>query len=66
MAVCPDFPPKFLEWFRKPGSVKVGPGADGNLVFQITDEAKARRARWNEFLEAHRKKRRSMKESQSN
>ncbi|MGA2832643.1 MAG: hypothetical protein ABSE55_06185 [Terracidiphilus sp.] len=56
MLVCPDFPPKFLEWFRKPGPVKVGPDADGNLVFQITDEALARKARWKENLDARRKK----------
>jgi hypothetical protein len=36
--------------------VKVGPDADGNLVFQITDEALARKARWKENLDARRKK----------
>ena len=64
-AVCPDVSPKLMEWIRKPGPVNVGPDVDGNLVFKRTAEAEARRARWNEFINAHREKRESSKNRSS-
>jgi hypothetical protein len=64
-AICPDVSPKLMEWIRKPGPVNVGPDADGNLVFKRTAEAEARRARWKEFIKAHREKRESSKKRSS-
>jgi hypothetical protein len=64
-AVCPDVSPKLMEWIRKPSPVNVGPDVDGNLVFKRTAGAEARRARWNEFIKAHREKRESSKNSSS-
>jgi hypothetical protein len=64
MLVCPDFPSEFLEWFSKPGPLMVVPDAEGSFVFQLTEEAKASKARMKEFLESRRQKRSSLKESQ--
>jgi len=64
-AVCPDVSPKLMEWIRQPGPVNVGPDVDGNPAFKRTAEAEARRARWNEFIKAHREKRESSKNRSS-
>jgi len=63
--VCPDVSPKLMEWIRQLGPVNVGPDVDGNPVFKRTAEAEARRARWNEFIKAHHKKRESSKNRSS-
>lgn len=55
--VCPEISPVLLEFMRRPGPVNVGPDSDGNLVFKVTPEAEARRARHKEFLKALREKR---------
>lgn len=63
--VCPDLSPRLVEFMKNPGPVKVGPDAHGDLVFQRSDEDEARRARWNEFIKAHREKRTTSKKAES-
>jgi len=58
--VCPDLSPKLVEFMRNPRPVKVGRNADGDLVFQRSDEAIAREsaaiARRKELRETRRAK----------
>jgi hypothetical protein len=55
--VCPDLSPKLVEFMKNPRPVKVGPDAHGDLIFQRSDEAEARRIRRDEFMRARRKER---------
>ncbi len=55
--VCPDLSPRLVEFMKNPSPVKVGPDANGDLVFQRSNEAIARDARRKELTEARRAKR---------
>ena len=55
--VCPDLSPRLLGFMKNPRPVKVGPDANGDLVFQRSDEAEARRIRFDEFIKTRRQKR---------
>jgi hypothetical protein len=61
--VCPDLSPKLVEFMKAPRPVKVGRNANGDLVFQRSDEAIAREnaaiARRKELTDARRAKRSS-------
>ena len=61
METCPETPVALIGFMRKPGPVKVGPDADGNLVFQVTDETLARGGASEGLVGALRKKRAASK-----
>lgn len=61
--VCPDLSPKLIEFMKSPRPVKIGRNANGDLVFQRTDESIAREkaaiAFRKELTEARRLKKQS-------